>query len=97
MLKLSLPFLFILFTWVSSEKFRFDNYTLYKVLPKNENHIKLLQELEQNDAKLDFWSGPAPSAEYVSIMASPEQKNKLEGFLNLNGIGYDIAMKNVQE
>lgn len=96
MLKIYLAVLLFI-TLVSSEKFRFDNYSLYRVLPKNENEIKLLQELAYDDKKYDFWTEPGASAEFVNIMASPKEKSALEAFLNYNGISYDVAMKNVQE
>lgn len=97
MLKFWLVYSFFIVTLVSSEKFRFDNYTLYNVLPTNENEIKLLQELANSDVKYDFWTEPFPSAEFVNIMASPAQKNTLEAWLNYHGIGYKVAIKNVQE
>lgn len=96
MLKFCLAFLLFI-TLALSEKFRFDNYSLYNVLPKNENEIKLLQELAFNDVKYDFWTEPGASAKFVNIMVSPPQKDTLEGFLNHNGIDYRVAIKNIQE
>lgn len=95
MLKFCLQLLLI--SHVTSEKVRFDNYSLYKVLPKNENDIILLQDLAFNHIEYDFWTEPVPSAEYINIMASPPQKTALEAFLNFYDIDYNVSMKNVQE
>lgn len=97
MLKFCLAILFFIITLVSSAKFRFDNYSLYNVIPKNEKDLKFLQELSRNNIEYDFWNEPVPSAEYVNIMTSPLQKNALEAYLNLYGIDYKVAMKNIQE
>lgn len=94
MLKLCLVFLFFI-TLVSSEKFRFDNCTLYKVQPKYKNEIKLLQELAHNDKKYDFWTEPGASVEFVNIKAGLREKTTLAAFLNFYEI--DVAMQNVQE
>ncbi|RVE53887.1 hypothetical protein evm_001549 [Chilo suppressalis] len=79
-----------------SEKFRFDNYSLYKVLPKNAAQIKLLQDLHE-DNKFDFWSDPVPRAEKVSILTSPKYKAYLESYLNINDIKFEVSLPNIQE
>lgn len=82
---------------VFGEKFRFDNYTLYRIVPKNADQIKLLQVLQDTDIRYDFWSDPVPSAEFVNIISSPLNKGDLEIFLNNNNMDFDIAMSNIQE
>lgn len=77
-------------------KFRFDNYTLYKILPKSVEQVKLLQDL-QDDLRYDFWNDPMPSAEFVNILSSPTNKRDLEYLLNGNEIKFNIAMDNIQE
>nr|XP_037876331.1 zinc carboxypeptidase-like [Bombyx mori] len=79
------------------EKFRFDNYTLFKVLPENERQIEILQNLQDNDLRFDFWSSPGIKAEFVNIMSKPENKIDLDNFLKSNGINYEIVMSNIQE
>ncbi|CAK1550141.1 unnamed protein product [Leptosia nina] len=79
-----------------SAKFRYDGYTLYKILPENDKHINLLQEL-QNDTRYDFWTEPAPGSEFVNVMSSPGHKNEFEDLLNRNGVKFTISMTNVQE
>ncbi|XP_030028982.2 zinc carboxypeptidase [Manduca sexta] len=87
----------LLISFASCEKFRFDNYTLYKILPKNLNEVKVLKNLYDSDARFDFWKHPAPNAEYVTVVSAPKDKGELEGLLNRNGISFEIAMQNIQE
>ncbi|XP_049878173.1 zinc carboxypeptidase-like [Pectinophora gossypiella] len=89
--------LFISLTSVLCEPFRFDNFSLFKVVPDDAHHIKLLQDLQNSDINYDFWTDPVPSAEFVSIMTSPMNKVALEHFLSLHGIKYEITMPNIQE
>lgn len=75
---------------------RYDNYTLYRLLPANEDQIKWLQEL-QHDFRLDFWTEPRISSEFVSILSKPEFKGEFETLLNENEIKFEITMSNIQE
>ncbi|CAD0204037.1 unnamed protein product [Chrysodeixis includens] len=79
------------------EKFRFDNYSLYKVLPKNLDQIKVLGDLQHAAPEYDFWDDPVPTADYINIMSKPEMKNDLEAFLNKTGIDFVVTLPNVQE
>lgn len=81
----------------NAEKFRFDNYTLYNIYPKNVEQVKLLQDLQNSDVRYDFWSDPVPSAEFVTVMTAPEDKSNLESFLSDNNFEVKVSMKNVQE
>lgn len=96
-MKIIILSLFLFVTIASSEKFRFDNYSLFKIKPQNDQHIKILQELQNSDASLDFWTDPVPSAEYVSVMAGPLKKTALENTLSFYGINFEITMNNIQE
>ncbi|KAL4720710.1 hypothetical protein ACJJTC_009428 [Scirpophaga incertulas] len=90
-----LAFLITVLVGVNS-KLRFDNYTLYKALPKNLNEIKKLQEL-YNDKRFDFWSDPAPYADYVSILSNLENKIYLEEYLSAHKINFIVTLPNIQE
>ncbi|XP_026742944.1 zinc carboxypeptidase-like [Trichoplusia ni] len=96
LLKLS-PIITLFFISVSSEKFRFDNYSLYKVLPKNLDQIKVLGDLQHASPEYDFWDDPVPTADYINIMSKPEMRNDLETFLNKTGIDFVVTLPNVQE
>lgn len=88
--------IFLLAT-IATAKFRFDNYTLYKVLPNNVEQVRVLQELEDKDSRFDFWSDPVPSAESVSVLSSPADKSVLEEHLKSHGIDFSISFSNIQE
>lgn len=81
---------------VSSTKIRFDNYTLYKITPRNVEHLKLLQNL-QNDIRFDFWKEPVATEEFVTLLAAPKDKIVLEELLDTNNVGKEIVMSNLQE
>lgn len=83
-------------TVILGEKFRFDNYSLYRVTPKTQDQIKTLQELQQRDL-FDFWTDPVPAADYVSILSGPGNKAYLEKYLNASNVGFEITLPNVQE
>lgn len=82
---------------VSSEKFRFDNYTLYRLLPENNDQITILQNLHKNHDTFDFWNVPRPNAKFLNVMSSPKDKSVLEGLLTSYGIKYEQTISNIQE
>ncbi|XP_023950706.2 zinc carboxypeptidase A 1-like, partial [Bicyclus anynana] len=86
----------LLISFGSSEKFRFDNYALYKILPENGEQIKILED-KMSDLRYDFWSVPSAALDYVSVMSSPQHKNELEEFLHHHQIKYNIKINNIQE
>ncbi|RVE53889.1 hypothetical protein evm_001551 [Chilo suppressalis] len=80
------------------KKVRYDNYSLYRILPVTEEHVKVLQDLQtKEDNNLDFWNSPTPLAEYVVVLSSPNEKPKLEELLKQHGIDFTITIPNVQE
>ncbi|XP_050664216.1 zinc carboxypeptidase-like [Leptidea sinapis] len=91
-----LKYIFLVTFACASAKFRFDNYTLYKILPENERHISLLRGL-QEDARFDFWTDPSPLLNFVSVLSSPGYKHELENFLNENDIQFTISLPDVQD
>lgn len=97
MLKSYLILFAVLTCLVSSDKVRFDNYTLYRVIPKGSYEIKLLHDLKNSDIKYDFWNEATPVVEYVNIMTSPDTNSSLEGFLKTHGIHYKVTIHNIQE
>ncbi|XP_075982741.1 zinc carboxypeptidase A 1-like [Anticarsia gemmatalis] len=97
MLKYLLLGLILVLPNVLCEKFRFDNYTLYKIVPKNVDQINLLQKLQENDFRFDFWTDPVPSTSFVNILSSPGNKGDLENFMKNNNLDYEVTMPNIQE
>lgn len=86
----------ILFTFVYSEKFRFDNYSLYKVLPKNVEHVQFLEGLKETFKEYDFWDEILVS-QTVNILSIPEKKSDLENYLSGAGIDFEVTLENIQE
>ncbi|XP_047536945.1 zinc carboxypeptidase-like [Vanessa atalanta] len=90
-------FLILLVPFVSCEKFRFNNYTLYRISPENDQHYKLLQDIQNTDVRFDFWSDPTPLLDFVTVLSSPEDKDDLEEILRGNKMKYEVTMQNIQE
>lgn len=79
------------------KKFRYENYTLYKALPEDEQQMKFLLNMQDFDTRFDFWNEPGPFVKYALIVSSPDNKYDLETIFNENKIKYEIKMNNVQE
>nr|USU81834.1 M14 metal carboxypeptidase 3 [Antheraea pernyi] len=87
----------LLIACASGEKFRFDNYTLYKILPANSEHLKTLQNLYESDERYDFWSDPVPNAEYVSVLSAPQDRIYLENLLERNAVPFTVSLDDIQK
>ncbi|CAH2094778.1 unnamed protein product [Euphydryas editha] len=79
------------------EKFRFDNYSVFKIIPETEQQYQILQDIRRDDPRYDFWTDPLPLREFVNVMSSPGDKTYLEDILQKNEIKYEIVMQNIQE
>lgn len=95
MLKIVLVFCF--YALVSSEPLRYDNYTLYKVFPENDQHVGFLKDLYEKIDGLSFWTAPSRPGEYVSVVAPPEMKEDFEHSLKKRSIHSDVILQNIQE
>ncbi|XP_038206619.1 zinc carboxypeptidase-like [Zerene cesonia] len=82
---------------VTSEKVRYDNYSLYKIIPETDKHVEFLKDLHEESDGLDFWIPPSNVGEYVSVVASPKIKDELEHSLQKRNINYNLMLQNIQE
>ncbi|CAH0690327.1 unnamed protein product [Spodoptera exigua] len=93
---------FILFGLILSvsnvlSEFRFDNYALYKIIPKDVEQVNYLKTIQNSDAGYDFWNDPASPAGYVNVLTSPENRNEFENVLKSKNIDFEINTENIQE
>ncbi|CAG5004958.1 unnamed protein product [Parnassius apollo] len=82
---------------VSSEKVRYDNFTLYNVQPATERHLQFIKSLHKNWEILDFWSIPSTIMDHVSVVSPPQSRKEFEQELAKRGINYDIVLENIQQ
>ncbi|XP_045502738.1 zinc carboxypeptidase-like [Colias croceus] len=82
---------------VVSQKVRYDNYSLYKIVPETDDHVDFLKDLHEESDGLDFWIAPSNVGEYVSLVASPEKQHELEHSLQRRDINYNVMLQNIQE
>ncbi|KAJ8919789.1 hypothetical protein NQ315_006318 [Exocentrus adspersus] len=83
-----------------AEKVRFDNYTLYRLTPNNEESLSFLQELEEaTDApsEYNFWSSPVKVGAEVDIMVPPHRSRFFEAAAKSRQMDFQVVMDNVQE
>lgn len=81
----------------ASEKVRYDNYALYKVHPKSEEHVTFLKDLQSVDEDLDFWKPASNVGEYVSVVSPPEKRVEFEHSLKKRSIFSELMLENIQE
>ena len=55
----------------------------------------MLRNLESTSLDFNFWRSANPGRK-AKIMASPESLAKLEALLQKNGIGFQVAVEDVQ-
>ncbi|XP_047998835.1 zinc carboxypeptidase-like [Leguminivora glycinivorella] len=82
---------------VLSEKFRYDNYTVFRIHMENEEQMKVLKDLQDTDFRFDFWTPPEHPSKLVQVMAGPEDKDDLQKLLTEHNMIAEISMNNVQE
>lgn len=75
---------------------RFDNFQVYRVIPKTIEQIAILKELEDNPQGYMFWSDVRHLGQPVHIMVPPHLKYNFEDFLKLRKLDGHVWIENVQ-
>ncbi|XP_049878181.1 zinc carboxypeptidase-like [Pectinophora gossypiella] len=82
---------------VATEKVRYDNFSLYKLHPANEEQLEFLKDLHENGEGLDFWYPPTRVGDYVSVVSPPDMKEEFENSLKNRDIHPEVMLENIQE
>lgn len=93
-----LQFLFILALSVTviAEKKSYDGYKLYKVVPKTEKEVEILEEIR--DARFaDFWNEYFKVNDDVRMLVEPELQLVVQGRLMHAGVQVSTIIEDVQK
>ncbi|XP_067121548.1 carboxypeptidase B-like [Centruroides vittatus] len=74
---------------------RYDGYSVFRVTPFNEEHLKFLHLL-RNDTELDFWTNPGAIGKPVEIMIPPQKFPQFNQSFTTNKIDFSLLTDNVQ-
>ncbi|XP_044733671.1 zinc carboxypeptidase-like [Chrysoperla carnea] len=80
--------------WIEAKRERYDEYTVYRIKPKNEAQMKLIDELGKNEG-VDLWTKVRQS--YVDIMISPKQKQRFHEFVEKHDLDISVFIENGQK
>lgn len=86
----------IYFASTSCDEVRFDNYRVYRVWIENPKHLKILQELENDQDGLSFLETPISFRDTVEIVVPSHQLAKLTGLFEKYQIKSEIKISNLQ-
>lgn len=82
----------------SAEIVRFDNYKVYRVIPSNEEHLKVLRNLEEDLLNgYDFWSDPSFVGRPVDIMVPPTLSTEFNDMVEEFEIPTVVYIEDVQK
>lgn len=93
---------FLLMTFVTlcvSNKV-YDGYKVYDIKVKNQNELKLLENLEANEAvkrDLDFLSLHNNVNDVARVVVKPSEQKFVENFFKQNKLDYEITSHNIQQ
>lgn len=69
-----------------ADKARYDNYRIYRVHIETEEHVKLLQELEERSDSYMFIGHALRPKQNLSILVSAHKVGEITDLLKLNNI-----------
>ncbi|KAL1518141.1 hypothetical protein ABEB36_001811 [Hypothenemus hampei] len=81
-------------------KVSYRNYKLYKIIPKDEQALQFLKNLEDSSTELlryQFWNEVTEVGNEVSLMVAPDTQNLIEAALNESNVAQSVIMNDVQE
>ncbi|CAH1180358.1 unnamed protein product [Phaedon cochleariae] len=80
----------------SATRVRFDNHTLYRFTPKDDQAIDTLRQLEQS-VGYDFWTSVNGVGMPVDILVPPQKKREIMEVVEALAVDQEILMSNIQE
>lgn len=86
---------FVALAW--GDPMRFDNYTVYRIVPKNDQALAILRDLEDNPKGFEFWSGPSLVGRSADIMVPPQLQQNYQDIINSDVFESQLFVQNVQE
>lgn len=81
---------------VRAEKLRYDNYKLARLNFGNEEHIKLVDYLEENNPRFDVWNGIKAVNYSVDVMLSPADYEVYKSLFHNAKMDYSIINDDIQ-
>ncbi|GBP92800.1 Zinc carboxypeptidase A 1 [Eumeta japonica] len=91
-----LLFLSLSIATVAAELYRYDNYTLYRIVPRDENELTVLRDIHRSSHAYEFWKEPSRVDEFTSLVSPSELRSDLEDVFMRNDIDYEISIANIQ-
>lgn len=81
----------------SSEKARYDFYRMYRILPKSDDHIKILKDIQNRSDSYKFIKDPIKINEEVLFILAPHKLAEFTDLMESEGISYELVDENFQK
>lgn len=81
----------------AGEKVRYDDYTVYRVLPADESQLAFLRGLRKYHGDIRFWKDARAVNAAADVMVSPKMKSRFTDWLEENSVEASVLIDNVQE
>ncbi|XP_021942856.1 zinc carboxypeptidase-like isoform X2 [Zootermopsis nevadensis] len=93
----TLKFLCLLFvSAVFADRATYHNYQVHRVVPENQEQLKVLKELEDDPNGLSFWVGPSRIQKAVDIMVPSHMLPRFNEILASLSLKSEVYISNVQ-
>ncbi|XP_057334997.1 zinc carboxypeptidase-like [Microplitis mediator] len=81
---------------VMSQTRRYDNYQVFRVVPKTVQQNNILLKMSEISG-YSFWDGPHFVNNSADVMVSPNKLHEFKQLMNVSEIVYDLHINNVQD
>nr|XP_049704872.1 zinc carboxypeptidase [Helicoverpa armigera] len=88
-------FIFTILAVVSAVKKTYDGYSLYKIIPKDDSEVNVLEEIKQKNLG-EFWSDDFKVGLDAKIMVAPEKRDEFVQYITNENIEATVAIEDIQ-
>ncbi|XP_066995323.2 zinc carboxypeptidase [Anabrus simplex] len=81
---------------VYSEKVRYDNYQVFRVVPNTEEQVRFLYKLQNSASGFNFWNNVRHVNNPIDIMVPPHKLPEFEEIMESLQVNYNLIIRNVQ-
>ena len=89
-------FIFTILTVVSAAvKKSYNGYTLYRVVPKDDGDVKILEDVKAKNLG-EFWEEGFKVSHEVKVMVSPDNREEFVRYMANAKIGVKVVINDIQ-
>ncbi|XP_017787824.1 PREDICTED: zinc carboxypeptidase-like [Habropoda laboriosa] len=89
-------FVFAFVALATAEQVKYDNYKVFRIVPKTAEQLEVIEQLEESSDGFSFWKEPSTVENFVDVMVAPHNIPTFRDVMKTLEVPYDTYVNDVQ-